>query len=94
MAHGDAREGKRRGNWRKEWVASTFHTTSEHVVSSITARLKRDGTRAENRFGLSTKRTSPFKLAGGWGGGQFSQLLAAEVVSSVNYWQPRCEHQQ
>jgi len=27
-------------------------------------RLKRDGTRAETRFGLSAKRTSPFKLAG------------------------------
>ena len=28
------------------------------------ARLKRDGTCAESRFGLSMKRTSPFKLAG------------------------------
>ena len=27
-------------------------------------RLKRDGTRAETRFGLSAKRTSPFKSAG------------------------------
>jgi len=36
MAHGDAREGKWRGNWRKEWVASTLHTTSEHGISSIT----------------------------------------------------------
>ena len=36
MAYGDAREGKWRGNWRMEWVASTFHTTSEHGVSSIT----------------------------------------------------------
>jgi len=36
MAHGDAREGKQRGNWRMEWVASTLHTTSEHGVSSIT----------------------------------------------------------
>ena len=32
----DAREGKWRGNWRKEWVASTLHTTTEHGVSSIT----------------------------------------------------------
>ena len=45
-----------------------------------TAHLKRDGTRAETRFGLSAKRTSPFKLAGG--------------VSSVDYWQQRCAHQQ
>jgi len=37
MAHGDAREGKWRGNWRMQWVASTLHTTSEHGVSSITA---------------------------------------------------------
>jgi hypothetical protein len=27
--------------------------------------LKRDGTRAETRFRLSPKRTSPFKSAGG-----------------------------
>jgi hypothetical protein len=36
MVHGDARQGKWRGNWRMEWVASTLHTTSEHGVSSIT----------------------------------------------------------
>jgi hypothetical protein len=36
MAHGDAREGKWRGNWRMELVSSTLHTTSEHGVSSIT----------------------------------------------------------
>ena len=44
-----------------------------------TARLKRDGTCAETRFGLSAKRTSPFKLAGG----QVSRLLAAEVCASA-----------
>jgi len=32
MAHGDAREGKWKGNWRMEWVASTLYTTSEHGV--------------------------------------------------------------
>jgi hypothetical protein len=36
MPHGDAREGKWRGNWLMEWVASILHTTSEHGVSSIT----------------------------------------------------------
>ena len=36
MAHGDAREGKWKGNWRIEWIASTLHSTSEHGVSSIT----------------------------------------------------------
>jgi hypothetical protein len=41
--------------------------------------LKCDGTRAETRFGLSAKRTSPFKSAGR----QFSRLLAAEVCASA-----------
>jgi hypothetical protein len=36
MAHGDAREGKWRGNWRIEWVASSLHTTPELGASSIT----------------------------------------------------------
>jgi len=36
MAHGGAREGRWKGNWRMEWVASTLHTTSEHGVSSLT----------------------------------------------------------
>jgi len=36
MAHVDTGEGKWRGNWRMEWVASTLHTTSKHGVSSIT----------------------------------------------------------
>ena len=39
-------------------------------------RLKCDGTRAESRFRLLAKRTSPFKSAGGR---QFSRLLTAEV---------------
>ena len=43
------------------------------------AHAETDGTRAETRFRLSPKRTSPFKSAGG--------------ASSVDYWQPRCAHQ-
>jgi len=43
-------------------------------------QLKCDGTRAETRFRLSAKRTSPFKSAGGR---QFSRLLAAEVSASA-----------
>jgi len=42
-------------------------------------QLKCDGARAQTRFRLSAKRTSPFKPA--WD------------VSSVDYWQPRCPHQ-
>jgi hypothetical protein len=66
MAHGDARGGGGKGirNWRMEGVASTVHPTSEHGVSSIILLLKCDGTRAENRFRLSAKQTSPFKSAG------------------------------
>ena len=46
----------------------------------VIARLKRDGTRAETRFGLSAQRASPFKSAR-WGR-QFSRLLAAEVCGN------------
>jgi hypothetical protein len=42
-------------------------------------RLNCDGTRAETKFRLSAKRTSPFKTAGG--------------VSSVDCWQASCAHQ-
>jgi len=35
MAHVDAREGKWRGNWRMELVASTLHTTSEHGYPAL-----------------------------------------------------------
>jgi len=33
------------------------------IIHIFIARSKRDGTRAETRFGLSAKRTSPFKSA-------------------------------
>ena len=33
-------------------------------LPTVIARSERDGTRAETRFGLSAKRTSPFKTAG------------------------------
>jgi len=48
-------------------------------TSLCRARLKRDGTRAETGFGLSAKRTSPFKWA------------VASVQSTAG--QPRCAHQ-
>ena len=40
------------------------HTPSERGLSSIIARAERDGTRAETRFRLFPKRTSPFKSVG------------------------------
>jgi len=39
--------------------------TEKYTVKYSIAHLKRDGTHAETRFGLSAKWTSPFKLAGG-----------------------------
>ena len=49
-------------------------------IRCVSGQLKCDGTRAETRFRLSAKRTSPFKSAGGR---QFSRLLAAEVCASA-----------
>ena len=40
MAHGDAREGKWRGNWRMEWVASTL-TLPQNAVYPALLTLKR-----------------------------------------------------
>jgi len=63
MAHGDARVGKWRGNWRVEWITSTLHTTSEHGVSSITtagAPISATSTRL-NRRPRRFKWTRPFR---------------------------------
>ena len=40
VAHGDAREGKWRGNWRMEWVASTL-TPPPNVVYPALLKLMR-----------------------------------------------------
>ena len=63
MAHGNAREGKWRGNWRMEWVSSTFHTTSELGVSSITTADAHNSA-ASSRLNLRSCRfkwTRPFR---------------------------------
>ena len=67
------------GNHKFREVKSKNPTFDDCFCMLGTARMKRDGTYAETRFGLSAKQTSPFKLTGG--------------VSSVDYWQPRCAHQ-
>jgi len=58
MAHGDAREGKWRGNWRMEWVASTLYNTSEHGVCSITTITTADAhtSTASNRLNWRPRR--------------------------------------
>ena len=58
MAHGDAREGKWRGNWRMEWVASSIHTNSEHGVSSITM-ADAHTTAASSRLNWLPRRFNP-----------------------------------
>jgi len=40
VVHGDAREGKWRGNWRREWVASTL-TPPPNVVYPALLKLMR-----------------------------------------------------
>jgi hypothetical protein len=49
MAHGDAREGKWRGNWRMEWVASTLHTTSESSITTADAHTSASSSRLNRR---------------------------------------------
>jgi hypothetical protein len=63
MAHGDSPEGKWRGNWRMQWVASTLHTTSEHGVPSITTADAHTSA-ASSRLNWRPrrfKRTRPFR---------------------------------
>ena len=52
--------------------ATLYHTKLLYLL--CIAESEREGTRAETRIGLSAKRTSPFKSAGG----QFSRLLVVE----------------
>ena len=63
VAHGDARDGKWRGNWRMEWVASTL-TPHPNVVYPALLKLMRtprlpafDWTDAPHRF----EWTRPFR---------------------------------
>jgi len=63
---------------QRSYSHQTPYTVSEWECDR--GQLKCDATRAETRFRLSAKRTSPFKSAGGR---QFSRLLAAEVCASA-----------
>ena len=61
------------------WKAHVYFIVSSGL-SGCRVQQKCDGARAETRFLLTPKRTSPFKSAGGR---QFSQLLAADVCVSA-----------
>jgi len=52
-----------RGQWRLRQVRVCFHGAGTLLLSGR-LRWKCDGTRAETRWSLSAKRTSPFKSAG------------------------------
>ena len=59
------------GSVQKQYFSKKSSLLSTHLAHRVHActmssrlRLKRDGTRAETRFRLSAKRTSPFKSAG------------------------------
>ena len=66
--------------WAVRWVAYLDDWLAINCSLCGRVQLKCDGTRAETRFRLSAKRTSPFKSADGR---QFSRLLAAEVCASA-----------
>jgi len=63
MAHGRARDGKWRGNWRMEWVSTTLLTTSEHGVSTITTADAHTSAASSwvNWHPRRSKWTSPFR---------------------------------
>jgi hypothetical protein len=89
-AHGDAREGKWRGNWWLEWVASTLHTTSEHGVSSITA-TDAHTLAAGSRLNWCPhwfKWTSPFrrKVKSGF----CACAITFRTQSTSHKWHPNC----
>ena len=71
---------KRLGSWLTCFQKSRSHPTFSVPEKGRWNKLKCDSTRAETRFRLSAKRTSPFKSVGGR---QCSRLLAAEVCASA-----------
>ena len=66
--------------WPKHVVSLTKQIQRQLCFDVRIAESEREGTRAETRIGLSAKRTSPFKSAGG---GQFRRLLAVEECGSA-----------
>jgi hypothetical protein len=66
MAHGDAREGKWRGNKRMEWITSKRHMTAEHRLARAVQTLHADmhSSPASSRLNLRPRRfkwTRPFR---------------------------------
>jgi hypothetical protein len=96
MAHSDAREGKWRGNWRMQWVASTLHTTSEHGESSIT-NADAHTSAASSRLNWRPHRfkwTRPFrrKTKSGFCACGITFQLASTTVVQDNDQERKCQH--
>ena len=64
------------------YVKVRSHTTLYRAIAICRLLLKCDGTRAETRFRLSAKITSPFKS--GRGGGQYSRVSRGLRISGSN----------
>jgi hypothetical protein len=75
VAHGDAREGKWRGNWRMEWVASTL-TSSPNVVYPALLKLMRTP-----RLPAVDWTDAPTDLNGRVRFGERRNLVSARVAS-------------
>ena len=63
---------------RVRFDVEVLHAQDFSIVWCIRGQLKCDGTRAETRFCLSAKGSSPFKSPGRR---QFNRILAAEVCA-------------
>ena len=84
-AHGDVQEGKWRGNWRMQWIASTLLTTSEHGISSITT--------ADAHTSAASSRLTwrpPADLNGLVRFAEKVNLVSARVPSHFNWPLTRC----
>jgi hypothetical protein len=73
---------------RENCLLTSYAALDRHIHYNKTQvcrlRWKCDGTRAENRFRLSAKRTSPFKSAGGRGGGASIQSTTGSRVVCIS----------
>jgi len=88
MTHGYAQEGKWRGNWRMEWVASILHASMVHGVSSITTADAHTSA-VSNRLNWRPrrfKRTCMFrrKMKSGFCAGETSYGTWVEFIGSTH----------
>jgi len=83
MVHGDAREGKWRGNWRMEWVASTFTLSGNMVYPALPPLMRTP------RLPLVDWTDTPFDLNGLVRFAERRNLVSARVPSHFKSSLPR-----